>query len=54
MIGVRHSTALWLIAMIASVNVAWGESVEELKRAVDVRGLAVKLGHKAPAVRLQS
>ena len=54
MFHLRHSGFLWLIAVVGVVSSAQGNPVERSKNAKEVRALAVKLGDKAPEVRLQA
>ncbi len=50
----RKSVALWLIAVAGASSHAHGQSVEELKKAGDLRGLVAKLGDRRAAVRSEA
>jgi len=50
----RKSVALWLIAVAGASSHAQTQSVEELKKAGDLRGLVVKLGDRRAAVRSEA
>jgi HEAT repeat protein len=54
MFGFRKSVALWLIIVAAASSHAQGQSVEELKKAGDHRGLVARLGDRRAAVRREA
>jgi len=50
----RKGVALWLVAVAGAGSQAQGQSVEELKKAGDLRGLVTKLGDRRAAVRSEA
>jgi len=50
----RKGVALWLIAVAGASSHAQGQSVEELKKAGDLRGLVAKLGDYRAVVRREA
>ena len=50
----RKSVALWVIVVAGASSHAHGQSIEELKKAGDLRGLVAKLGDRRAAVRTEA